>query len=139
MAQRLVVSHQQILRRRSMISTFLAKNIISPMQITKLLANEFPNLDPKTVTNDIRWIMKSEAGAWIDDLMKFGYAFQCKTAIVKLYKMEEDLMEQIIKAMRDNDLQLWRLLNSDLRATIKLQVEILGNGPTLNKLRELAE
>ncbi len=137
MAKRNIIPRADIYKRRAMIAQLMSNNVLYPIQIKGQLTEVFPDIDTKTIENDIRFIMKQEAYQWIDDLAKWGYAYQCKRVTNKLVEAQIEIEKQMKTALQKNDINLWKSLVAELRKNLAEQTSTLGNGPTLSKLREI--
>ena len=113
--------------RRSKVGLLLAKSITKPQMISKQLDE-----DVGVIYEDIKYF-KKQATPWLDELAFTGFVWECKNAIDKLKNMEEE-MQMLRQDAKGIDEKL-KVIH-ELEYNINLQIETLGNGPTLMALKK---
>lgn len=111
--------------RRDQVAQLLHKSVPVSEISTRLKLSE------KTVYNDIRW-MHGQSNDWLTSLTKSGFIYECMIAIDKFKTIEHEL--RVLLDGEEDTMKQAKILH-ELAWVINMEVETLGNGPTLMALR----
>jgi IS30 family transposase len=124
----------EILERRDKVAYLLAMNL-TEVQIAKQLG-----VSRETIVGDVHWLKANSLG-WLDDQARQGFIFKCKLAMEAL----EDTNRQLNKMIQDTSDEHGNVKNPQLRMrllrqrdeNLALQIQLLGEGPTLMSLNKI--
>jgi len=116
-----------VVDRRNKVALAMAKSVTKPQAIAESIGE-----DVGVIYDDIAHL-KKQATPWLDDLAFTGFVWECKNAIDKLKDIEVEL--QSLRQNTNNLDDKLRVIH-ELEYNINLQMETLGNGPTLMALKK---
>ena len=116
-----------VVDRRNKVALAMAKSVTKPQAIAESIGE-----DVGVIYDGIAHL-KKQATPWLDDLAFTGFVWECKNAIDKLKDIEVEL--QSLRQNTNNLDDKLRVIH-ELEYNINLQMETLGNGPTLMALKK---